>query len=74
MLGTRVVRGPDWLENGSLEDEDGGEGNAGTVVSVFQSHRHQPCVYQEAQVLWDTGETSICRCGPKGLQDLRVCI
>lgn len=69
MIGTRVVRGPDWLKNGSLEDEDGGEGNVGTIISIFQ---HNSLAYQEVKVLWDNGETSICRCGSKGYQDLRA--
>ncbi len=69
MIGTRVVRGPDWFLNGSLEDEDGGEGNVGTIISIVEYNSR---AFQEVKVLWDTGETSICRCGPKGYQDLRV--
>ncbi len=60
--GLRVVRGPDW----EWQDQDGGEGNAGTVASVEDSERG-------VIVQWDCGARAKYRCGgAAGKYDLRV--
>ena len=69
--GVRVVRGPDW----SWEDQDGGEGNVGTVVEVKDSASEG----EESGpggttviVCWDGGVVTNYRCGFGGKYDLRT--
>ncbi|XP_056004040.1 uncharacterized protein LOC125661033 isoform X1 [Ostrea edulis] len=45
-IGQRVVRGVDW----DREDEDGGEGNVGTVVEILNNS-------QQVRVQWDSQDT-----------------
>ena len=69
--GIRVVRGPDW----KWGDQDGGEGNAGTV---FTENSRRYGMRDDLQpgmvfVLWDVnGKTDKYRCGHQGFYDLRV--
>lgn len=77
-LGVRVVRGPDWEWN----DQDGGEGHAGTVVEVGMppSYRNPdsnptPCSktsYKTVIVQWDHGSRWNYRIGYQGCYDLLV--
>ena len=64
-VGSRVVRGPDWMWG----DPDGGEGNVGTVVQHGQD-RNLP----DGTVLvhWDSGRQANYRAGHSGKFDLRV--
>ena len=72
-LGLRVVRGPDWMWG----EQDGGEGNVGTVVSVHDPQNPSsylatlpgPCV---CTVQWDSGPRCRYRCGVADMYDLRV--
>ena len=64
-VGLRVVRGPDW----KWGDQDGGEGNIGTVISSTTSTESKPGT---VTVVWDSGLEGKYRCGPKGSFDLRV--
>ena len=78
LVGTRVVRGPDW----SWRDQDGGDGYLGTVAevqvpeqaggeensSVAESVGRTPCV---VTVQWDCGGRCRYRCGLGGKYDLR---
>jgi hypothetical protein len=45
-VGVRVVRGADWYKG----NEDGGEGNVGTVVEILDD-------FQQVRVQWDSQET-----------------
>jgi E3 ubiquitin-protein ligase mind-bomb len=45
-VGLRVVRGVDWDKG----DEDGGEGNVGTVVNILSNS-------QQVRVQWDSQDT-----------------
>jgi len=80
--GLRVVRGPDW----KWGDQDGGEGNAGTVftdnsrrnfgygyrnkINSLMKEDFQPGMIF---VLWDAnGNLEKYRCGHQGFYDLRV--
>ena len=65
LVGSRVVRGPDWMWG----DQDGGEGNVGTVVQHGQD-RNLP----DGTVLvhWDSGRQTNYRAGHSGKFDLRV--
>ena len=73
LVGTRVVRGPDW----TWGDQDGGEGHVGTVAEVLRADRGGlvdggcpgPCV---ATVQWDCGNRCRYRCGLGDSYDLRV--
>ncbi|CAH3156860.1 unnamed protein product, partial [Porites lobata] len=64
-VGSRVVRGPDWMWG----DQDGGEGNVGTVVQHGQD-RNLP----DGTVLvhWDSGRQANYRAGHSGKFDLRI--
>ena len=76
LVGTRVVRGPDW----AWRDQDGGEGHIGTVAEVQIPDRGEedeskesgngraPCV---VTVQWDCGNRCRYRCGLGGKYDLR---
>ena len=66
-VGVRVVRGPDW----KWGDQDGGEGNAGTVIDTPDSDykHHGP---RTVTVVWDSGIKAQYRAGPLGCCDLRV--
>ena len=70
--GIRVVRGPDW----NWGDQDGGEGNAGTVYT--DDSKRYGIMKEDLQpgmvfVIWDvTGSTNKYRCGYQGFHDLRV--
>ncbi len=65
LVGLRVVRGPDW----KWGDQDGGEGNVGTVVSSTSSTESET---GKVTVVWDSRQQGQYRCGPKGFFDLRV--
>lgn len=74
VVGTRVVRGPDW----AWRDQDGGEGHVGTVAEVQVPEKAEgedtkggraPCV---ATVQWDCGNRCRYRCGLGGKYDLRA--
>ena len=73
LVGTRVVRGPDW----TWGDQDGGEGHVGTVAEALRADRAGlvdggcpgPCV---ATVQWDCGNRCRYRCGVGDSYDLRV--
>lgn len=67
MLGTRVVRGPDW----KWENQDGGEGCVGTVVKIGQDKK-SPVTAQLVWVQWDCGNKANYRAGVHGKHDLRV--
>ena len=45
LVGSRVVRGPCW----SADDQDGGEGNIGTIIQVEE---------QTVMVVWDSVNSS----------------
>ena len=68
-VGVRVVRGPDW----SWEDQDGGEGNVGTVVEVklkdSNSEEEENVI---VHVCWDVGVLSNYRCGFGRKYDVRM--
>ena len=73
LVGTRVLRGPDW----TWGDQDGGEGHVGTVAEVLRADRAGlvdggcpgPCV---VTVQWDCGNRCRYRCGLGDSYDLRV--
>ena len=73
LVGTRVVRGPDW----TWGDQDGGEGHVGTVAEVLRADHaglvdggcRGPCV---VTVQWDCGNRCRYRCGLGDSYDLRV--
>lgn len=67
LLGTRVVRGPDW----KWENQDGGEGSVGTVVQIGQDKK-SPVTPQLVWVQWDVGNKANYRAGVNGKHDLRV--
>lgn len=64
-VGLRVVRGPDWMWG----DQDGGEGNVGTVVHLGGDGN-----FPEDTVLvyWDSGRQANYRAGYSGKYDLRI--
>ena len=63
-VGLRVVRGPDWMWG----NQDGGEGNVGTVVHLGHD------IFEDKTVLvyWDSGTQANYRAGLYGKFDLRV--
>ena len=67
LYGVRVVRGPDW----KWDDQDGGEGNVGTVIDTPDSEWKQfgP---RTVTVVWDSGIKAQYRTGPPGSFDLRA--
>ena len=66
-VGLRVVRGDDW----DYENQDGGEGFAGTVVEVGgQDGSKNP--EKTVVVVWDTGVCAKYRAGFEGKDDLRL--
>ena len=65
-VGVRVVRGPDW----SWEDQDGGEGNVGTVVVNLKESSSDG--EESVVVVWDIGVSCNYRCGFGGKFDVRV--
>ncbi len=67
LVGVRVIRGPDW----KWGDQDGGEGNAGTIIPTSDSDIK---IYgpRSVTVAWDTGMKFTYQGGPKGFFDLRV--
>ena len=79
--GLRVVRGPDW----KWGDQDGGEGNVGTVVEVHSSvdppvdsdpsastSSGEKTSLRTVTVQWDCGNRCRYRCGIEEKYDLRV--
>ena len=66
-VGLRVVRGPDWR----WDEQDGGEGNVGTVISSTPSSESKPGT---VTVVWDSGLQGEYQGGPDGHHDLRVCL
>jgi len=69
LQGLRVVRGPDW----KWGDQDGGEGNAGTVLVDEREAKRKLLRPRMVSVRWDSsGEKAFYRCGPMGSFDLRV--
>lgn len=67
MVGYRVVRGPDWRWN----DQDGGEGNLGTVVEVGKSGSNTS-PEKTVIVQWDNGARTNYRMGYHGAYDLLI--
>jgi len=67
LVGLRVVRGPDW----KWEDQDGGEGNVGTIIETPKVVLNQ-LGPRTISVIWDSGIKGRYRAGPKGSYDLRV--
>ena len=73
LVGTRVVRGPNW----TWGEQDGGEGHVGTVAEVLKADRsgqivegcRGACV---VTVQWDCGNRCRYRCGVGDRYDLRV--
>ena len=67
MIGVRVVRGPNW----KWGDQDGGEGNVGTVIGTLDA---DPKAFgsRTVTVVWDSGIKAQYRTGPQGSYDLRV--
>ncbi len=63
--GVRVVRGPDWRYG----DQDGGEGNKGTVIESSELDRLGP---KTVTVVWDSGVEAQYRNGPEGAYDLQA--
>lgn len=61
----RVVRGPDW----AWEDQDGGDGNLGTIVRVGTNNNPSEKI---AWVQWDSGTNANYRAGLDGRHDLRI--
>ena len=62
-LGDRVQRGPDW----SYSDEDGGQGNEGTISSIATTHGYK------FNVQWDKGQQLNYRWDNKlGVYDLQL--
>ena len=66
--GLRVVRGPDW----KYGDQDGGEGNTGTIFIDEADRKRQSLRPRMVSVLWDSGVRAKYRAGPQGSYDLRV--
>ena len=64
-VGLRVVRGPDWMWG----DQDNGEGNVGTVVSLGQDGSLPDGT---VWVQWDSGKQANYRAGHSGKFDLRI--
>ena len=67
LLGTRVVRGPDW----EWQNQDGGEGHVGTVVQIGKDKK-SPTTAQLVWVQWDCGIKANYRAGFHGKHDLRA--
>ena len=74
-VGLRVVRGPDW----KWDDQDGGEGHAGTVVEIGgfskageDKESHPPSPRGTVILQWDTGLRTNYRVGHQNAYDLRV--
>ncbi|XP_046592111.1 E3 ubiquitin-protein ligase MIB2 isoform X2 [Neodiprion lecontei] len=78
-VGLRVVRGPHW----TWEDQDGGEGHAGTVIEVGKSsgsgnpsnstaNTAEKTPDKTVIVQWDRGSRSNYRIGYQGAYDLLV--
>lgn len=67
MVGYRVVRGPDWRWN----DQDGGEGNLGTVVEVGKTGSNTS-PEKTVIVQWDNGARTNYRMGYHGAYDLLI--
>ncbi len=61
-LGLRVIRGRDW----QWDDQDGGEGQLGTVVQVFTN------AADIVLVRWDHGTQAFYRAGRQQAYDLRI--
>ena len=59
-VGLRVIRGPDW----NLNNDDGGEGHVGTLAEVGDDGN--------AKIIWDGGQSTVCRGGQGQGHDLRV--
>ena len=68
LLGTRVVRGPDW--NLTNDEGDGGEGFVGTVVGIGGKSCSLPERWVSIQ--WDSGMRQMHRVGHDRAHDLRV--
>ena len=71
-MGQRVVRGPDW----KWGEQDGGEGNVGTVIEVKQAKEltsdSSAAPGYVATVCWDTGVCKDYRCGLSQQFELRL--
>lgn len=66
-VGLRVVRGPDW----KWEDQDGGEGNVGTIVKIgTESSSKTPD--KTVVVIWDNNVETNYRVGYENAFDLRI--
>lgn len=67
LVGARVVRGPEW----KWGDQDGGEGNAGTIIPTSDSNL-KLFGPKTVTVIWDSGVKASYQVGPDGFYDLRV--
>ncbi|KAG5886403.1 hypothetical protein JTB14_030762 [Gonioctena quinquepunctata] len=65
--GVRIVRGPDW----AWENQDGGEGNVGTVCEIGRTGT-VGSPDKTVVVQWDNGSRTNYRVGYEGKYDLRV--
>ena len=65
-VGSRVMRGPDW----AWQDQDGGPGHVGTLVTIGQLHGD--CPAGTVKIIWDTGAAQNYRVGYDGQYDLRL--
>ncbi|KAK3722092.1 hypothetical protein QZH41_019853, partial [Actinostola sp. cb2023] len=68
ILGSRVVRGRDWI----CGDQDGGEGSVGTVVSLTEFDDDTLLFKGTVLVCWDVGIRAGHRVGLDGCYDLRI--
>jgi len=67
-VGLRVVRGKDW----KWENQDGGDGNVGTIVMVGNEGENGSCPPLCAVVLWDSGYRNTYRAGYEEAFDLKI--
>ncbi|XP_031548666.1 E3 ubiquitin-protein ligase MIB1-like [Actinia tenebrosa] len=72
LVGSRVVRGPDWEFEEEEEDQDGGEGFVGTITSTQNFQDGSPLPKGKVLVYWDTGYQGCYRAGLDGCYDLRI--
>lgn len=70
LQGLKVVRGPDWMWG----DQDGGEGNVGTVYIDGSEIDQKLLRPRMVSVVWESGLKAQYRVGPKGSHDLRVSV
>lgn len=70
LLGSRVVRGPDWK---TRKNHDSIKiGFVGTIINLHHFQDGRPLPKETVLVHWDTGEQTCCRAGQDGYYDLRI--